>query len=786
MTYWNTMRLWAGALFFCLFCGTLSAAPSKGSKQSDAQPAAAEGPNNSALAPLIDQPLRLADFTGMEPSAELRARLGHVSGFFQSQPSDGQPATEQTEVWIAHTRSTLYLVFICHDSHPNLIRGNLALRENIFNDDNVSVLLDTFPDRRTGTTFRVNPMGVQADAAHSENNGNDWSYDTVWDSEGRVTPTGWMALVAIPFRSLRFRSNHSEWGIVFTRNLPRNSEQDHWPYITSRIAGTLSQEGTLGGIEGVSGSRNFQLNPYTLGQNERSLNIIDATNPFISSRHVESTAGGEAKLILKDSIVVDATINPDFSDVESEAPQFTVNQRYPVYFPELRPFFLENASYFNTPATLVYTRNIVRPEYGLRVTGKINSTNLGLLVSDDRQPGQAYAPGDPLYGKRALVAVGRLSRDIGKDSSVGAIYTDYEFGSGWNRIGGVDFTARLGEHWTARGLFAASSTMGDRDSGTPPPYYAGPAGTLQLQRSGHSFNLQSEYNDVSTGFETLLGFLQSSNLRSSHTHFNYQWYPKNKFYQSWGLEGNQDFAFDHSGNRVYRYTTFDPFWMLPRKIVFATIVGQNSDTVLPDNYSALAATRNFTENFSGIVFRGSPWSLLDFDMQAIRSGNVNYNPAAGKPPAQLKQEQINLRFTVRPISRLTIDNTYLLDRDHSSATGAFVYEAQTMRSKVNYQFTRSLSARVIAEWDTTHANPAETTIQRTRQFASQALLTWLPHPGTAIYIGYSNDLANLDRSLCNRLSSGLCDPNNTTPPRAGPMMNDGRQIFIKASYLFRF
>jgi len=115
-----------------------------------------------------------------------------------------------------------------------------------------------------------------------------------------------------------------------------------------------------------------------------------------------------------------------------------------------------------------------------------------------------------------------------------------------------------------------------------------------------------------------------------------------------------------------------------------------------------------------------------------------------------------------------------------------VYESQTFRTKVNYQFTRSLSARVIAEYDSTLANPAQTSLLRTKQVGTEALLTWLPHPGTAIYFGYNNDLQNLNRALCNRISTGACDPNNTVPPRAPQLMNDGRQIFIKASYLFRF
>ncbi|MGO8759799.1 MAG: carbohydrate binding family 9 domain-containing protein [Terracidiphilus sp.] len=728
----------------------------------------------------------MSDFPHMAPRADLRPKLAHVSDFIQNSPNDGKPATEGTEVWMGYTKSAITFVFICHDQHPNLIRGHLARRENILKDDNVAVLLDPFRDRRLGVGFQVNPAGVQADASWSEANGTDYSYDTVWDSEGQVTGEGWMALISIPFRSLRFRSNQSDWGVVFVRNFPRNSESDYWPRVAANISGVLSQEGTLHGIAGVSGSRNLQLNPYGLSQNERSLIDIDPTNPFFSSRHIESTGGGEAKLILKDSIVLDGTINPDFSDVESDQPQFTIDQRYPVYFPELRPFFLENANYFVTPITLIYTRNIVHPEYGIRLTGKIGHTNVGLFLTDDRQPGEAVAPGDPLYLKHATAAVGRVSQDIGKGSSLGVIFTDEEFGHGWNRIGGPDFTIRFDKHWTAWGQMVESSTMGDQDSGTPPPYAAGPAGALQLQRSGHAFNLWDSYVDLATGFTTQLGFIQSANFRNNHTHVTYQWFPKHRFYQSFGLETDQNFAFDHQGDRVFHYSTFDPFWLLPRNIIIAPIGGENSDTVSPLDYPALAQFRNFTENFGGLVVRGAPWSQFNFNLQAIRGGNVNYNPVAGQAPFLLNQQTVSLLFTLQPIYPLTIDNTYLLDRDRAVSNGVLVYETQTLRTKVNYQFTRALSARVIAEYDTTLANPTETSLLRTRQVATQALLTWLPHPGTAVYIGYNDDLQNLDRTLCNRLPGGACDPNNTTPPRAGPLLNDGRQVFIKASYLFRF
>ncbi len=773
------------ALLAALFGAVFSKAQTNKPTVTPAEPSK-EKPPSDAKIPLLVDGLHLSDFAGMEPRAELRDKLTEIADFIQNKPSDGEPATEKTEVWLGHTKGALYVVFVCHDHRASEIRGHLARRENVLNDDHVSVLLDPFQDRRKGVMFTVNPVGVQSDAAWTENNNPDYSYDQVWDSEGKITRDGWMAMFAIPFRSLRFRSASSNWGVVFMRSLPRNSEVDYWPRVAANVSGVLSQEGTLHGIEGVTGSHNVQLNPYALAQNERTLQNLDPMNPYFSSRHLEGTAGGEAKLIIKDSIVLDATVNPDFSDVESDQPQFTVNQRYPVYFPELRPFFLENANYFTTPIQLVYTRNIVHPEYGIRMTGKVGNTNVGLLAIDDREPGEAAGPGDPLYRHHATIAVGRVSQDFGKGSSVGLIYTDEEFGGGWNRIGGIDFTARLTEKWTAFGQMVESSTMGINRSGTRPAYAAGPASYLEFQRNGHAFNLDSVNSDFSTGFQSQVGFIQTTNIYSDQTHATYRWFPKRSVIQSFGLEVNQNIAFDHQGNRLYHYSTFDPFVLLPRNIVIAPIGGQNSDTLGPQDGTLLTKNENFTENFGGFVVKGAPFSQLNLNIVALRGGNVNYNPVAGGVPSLLNQDYLQALITVQPLRQLTADNTYLLDRDHSVRSGAFVYESQTFRTKLNYQFTRSFSARLIVEYDSTLVNAAETSLLRKKQVGTQALLTWLPHPGTAVYIGYNNDLQNLNRTLCNRGPSGVCEPDSFVPSRSSQYLNDGRQIFIKASYLLRF
>ena len=739
---------------------------------------------------LIGSPLHLSQFTsgpdGMEPSSALAKQMTHITGFIQRSPVDGKVPDNATEVWTARTRTAVYFVFICHDRSPHAIRSHLSRRENIFKDDHVSVLLDPFQDHRLGTLFSINPAGVQGDAAYSEDNGSDYSYDQVWDSEARITRGGWVGLFSIPYLSLRFRPGVPEWGVVFQRHIPRNSESDTWPRIAPDISGQLTQEGTLTGMGDAPHSHNIQLNPYALAQNEHSLQTLDPLNPYFSTRTLEGTEGGDAKLVIKNSIVVDATINPDFSQIESDQPQFTVNQRYPVYFPELRPFFLENANYFATPINLLYTRNIVHPEFGVRATGKLGHTNLGLLAIDDRQAGAIYPVGNPLHGNRAVFTVGRVSEDIGQGSSLGLLYTDQEFGGSWNRVGGVDFTARFNDHWSAQGQSVVSSTRGVDAAGSPASYAAGPGSKLQFTRQGHEFNLNNVFHDFSRGFATRTGFISTANIRSDENYTHTQFFPKGSPLQSWGIETQNRIAFDHQGNRVSYGNQANLFFTLSRDTVFAPIAGGNSDTLTPAEYPLLTRNRNYSENYVGLVVRSAPLPQMNFNIVTLYKGNVNYNPVAGAAPSLLHQNFVQAFLTLQPIHPLTIDNTYLLDRDHSARNGALAFINQTLRTKVNYQFTRAFSARVIVEYDSTLVNPAETSLVRTKQVSSSALFTWLPHPGTAIYVGYNDQLANLDRTLCRRGPGGQCDPTYSILGHSNQYLQNGRQFFVKASYLLRF
>ena len=252
----------------------------------------------------------------------------------------------------------------------------------------VEVMLDTFHDHRRAYAFLSNALGVQADALWTEGQGFDLSFDTVYSTEAKLTPEGFVVKFAIPFRSLRFASNDPQtWGILLNRDTKRNNEEAYWPQYSSRITGRLNQEGDATGLENISPGHNFQLIPYGIFRSFRQLDLRDLDHPTFSQRDAYGQIGLDAKAVVKDKFVLDATANPDFSQIESDDPQVTVNQRFEVQFPEKRPFFLENSYYFQTPIPLLFTRRIVDPQWGARLTGKDGPWAVGMLVADDASPG---------------------------------------------------------------------------------------------------------------------------------------------------------------------------------------------------------------------------------------------------------------------------------------------------------------------------------------------------------------------------------------------------------------
>src|SRR5882672_8287728 len=349
--------------------------------------------------PRVHRAPKLEDFLENHPrEAELT-----VTDFRQNSPGDGTPATEPTTAYLSYDDRNLYAVFVCQDE-SGAVRAHLSRREGSDQDDGVGVLLDTYRDFHRAYYFFSNPLGVQTDAIYTEGQGYDLSFDTLWGSSGRVTKDGYVVFFAIPFKSLRFSHGLEQtWGVALYRAILRKSEYDYWPYVTQRVEGLTQQFAPLGGIENVSPGRNIQLIPYGLLASDHFLNQPNPPSPAMPPAFLdifEHRAGLDAKFVVKDSLSFDVTLNPDFSQVESDDPQVTVNQRFAVFFPEKRPFFIENAGFFATPIDLFFSRQIAHPQFGSRMTGKLGKWTLGALAIDDRQPGQGFTSGP--YDTRAV------------------------------------------------------------------------------------------------------------------------------------------------------------------------------------------------------------------------------------------------------------------------------------------------------------------------------------------------------------------------------------------------
>src|ERR1700757_4288742 len=316
-------------------------------------------PTPSVSVPRLQHGPSLDDFLAMQPRGEIAPQMAKVSGFVQRNPHDGEAVSEPTDAYLGYDQKNLYVVFVCFDN-PGEVRARMSRREDVYDDDQVEVILDTFHDRRRAYAFQTTPLGVQWDAIWTEASREeetsahfDTSFDTVWDSRGKVTGRGYVVWMAIPFKSLRFPATKlQEWGVILYRGITRKSEDSFWPHLTLKMEGRLGQAATLHGLEGISPGHSIELIPYGLMRSYRALDTRDFTNPYFQKAAVQGQPGMDAKFVIRDHFVVDMTANPDFSQVESEDPQITVNQRYAVYFPEKRPFFLENEDFFRTPLDL--------------------------------------------------------------------------------------------------------------------------------------------------------------------------------------------------------------------------------------------------------------------------------------------------------------------------------------------------------------------------------------------------------------------------------------------------
>jgi hypothetical protein len=641
---------------------------------------------------------------------------------------------------------------------------------------------------------------VQTDAIYTEGQGYDFSFDTLWDNAGRVTSDGSVVFFSIPFKSLRFSSAPEQtWGVALYRVILRKSEYDYWPYVTQRVEGLTQQFAPVGGLENVSPGRNIQFIPYGLLANDHFLNqpspLSPATPPAFLDRF-EHRAGLDAKFVAKDAVIFDVTLNPDFSQVESDDPQVTVNQRFAVFFPEKRPFFIENAGFFATPINLFFSRRIAHPQFGTRMTGKLGKWTLGALVIDDQQPGQRFSSGR--YNTRAVDGVVRVTREFGNQSYIGGFFFSRDFADTSNRVASLDARLKLSKNWvvdvqgvhswTRQNLNAERNCLSFASSDPAIGSQQGNALWVDASYSGRHFTFSTNYNDFSPNFCTEMGFVNRIDIRQNNTFGGYLWRPEKSKIVDFGPTASETLDWDHNG-------------------------------VLQDWGAALGFQVDFTkqttlsinrgeayELFQGIGFRRhstsllaatQPYKWISFSARYTQGIGENFFPAPGLSPFLANSKRVNFGLTLRPSARFRFDETLIYYRLGTRAgwttppfsPGQSVFNNYLNRAKFNYQFTKELSLRLILDYNATIANPQLLDVQTnlggvdggplapTKQLTTDVLFTYLLHPGTAVYLGYNNGYTDLT------LHPG-------TPPfvnaQGAPNNSTSRLFFVKVSYLLRF
>jgi hypothetical protein len=384
--------------------------------------------------------------------------------FYQTYPGDNIAPSKQTEVYVMYDEKNLYVAFKCWDERDK-IRATSAQRDNVFGEDNVRMWLDTYNDQRRAYVLGFNPLGIQQDGIFTEGQGADFSVDIVMESKGVIQDWGWSVEVAIPFKSLRYTAGKGKmWGFNVARNIDRfNDEFDQWYPDDRNISGFLIKFGKITGLDEIKTERTLEIVPsITVSQTGRRFGVFDAnatpSQALVGDRFVnqplKQDIGVTLKYTITPNITLDAAYNPDFAEIEADAPVVTANQRFPIFFQEKRPFFLEGADIFNSPLQVFYSRNIVDPDIAAKLTGKIGKTSFGFLVASDNAPGnydidERDNPAlvnriSEFVDKNALYGILRVKRDFGKENNIGFFATYRSFPEQRNVLGGFDGRFKFG------------------------------------------------------------------------------------------------------------------------------------------------------------------------------------------------------------------------------------------------------------------------------------------------------------------------------------------------------
>ncbi len=723
-----------------------------------------------------------------------------LNSFTQYDPVEGVPATQKTEVLVLVDADAIYFGIRAYDNEPDKIRATMAQRDELDrSDDYVRLILDTFDDQRRAYVFSVNPLGVQQDGIWNEGGGRhhgfgdpiDSNPDFLWESDGHIRDWGYEIEVRIPFKSLRFPALKDQtWGLQIVRRIQRNGFRASWAPIKSNISNKLAQTGELTGLENLDPGLFLELNPVMTGKR------IGAWNEDLQ-RYVHEDPSGSfgmnATYGLTSNLTLDGTYNPDFSQVEADAGQISVNERFALYFPEKRPFFLEGTEIFNMPNQLVYTRSIANPIGGAKLTGKVGGWNLGYIGARDRAVSED--------GYDATVNLLRVRRDVGGSSTVGMVYTDRTSSANrYNRVAGADARLVFADRYTLTVQGAASRTA-DPDVGAPAD---GILYSARFERGGRGLSFNASIDDSNQNFDAASGFLRrigetqvQSEVRYSH------YYGPGSLVESWG-----------PSVQLQRYWNHEDFW--GGRPANETQLELGGNLSLRGNVSIFGNLQRTSYDFGpggydGLFVRDPGGTYAHFypsqaRFQGLYGGNVHVSVstfekvrgnlrlawaqvpifAGSDAAAQAGTSRSgSLSVQLYPTRSLQTELGLRFSEIHRAGDGSRYSTATIPRVRLQYQFTRAFFVRGIFEYSNQERGALldpltglvlsscadgvceDLTGSASHDVHVEGLISYEASPGTVFYLGYTRQMEDV----------GAFRFRHVQP------MADG--LFAKVSYRFR-
>lgn len=663
------------------------------------------------------------------------------TGFKTYNPDYGKDMREKTIVYYAYDRENLYFAYRCYDSEPDKVKASIAARDTIRPDDWVCLNLDTFNDQQSLYALYVNPLGIQADSKF-EGNQEDFTVDVVWYSAGKINPEGYAVEIRIPFKSIRYgRREPVAMGIIFERYISR-----------------LTESGTMPPLDPAQGPNFLTQGRTLLFSDIKHYTLLEALPAVTYGRQSGLDAGelkaapGEAsvsltaKYGLSSQLILDATVNPDFSQVEADAGQVDFNQRYALYYPEKRPFFLEGREKYTLAANLdgdplgavVHTRMIVNPLVGFKLDGKLapRDTIASIYAMDELPPGSAST--------YSHFTIARYKHALSEDSYVGGFWTGRFEGSRHNILAGGDGQIRL----SPSSYFAYHALVSQTSPGGDSSETEGHAVGLEYYYATRNAILDIAAQDLGRDFETETGYLTRNGLTRIKAGFAPLFYPKSK--------------------TILRVVPMVHIIQIRDKFsgLWETTEQFDLRFTLPRTTQLAVGTRYATEIFLGKKF-GRSNVKFTASSQLSKRLRLSCGYAYGQKiryvdnPYQGRGNDASASVTFLPSENLNFSLNFTYSDFTRSADSVQEYDYTIIRSLNTYQVNRYLFFRAIIEHNSFR-----------RRLMTDFLASFTYIPGTVIHIGYGSLYEKLEWRDEAYLPSDR-------------FLESKRGFFFKASYLWR-